>query len=883
MMQYQSSKIKDVLKELNTTKEGLTRAEAVSRFARYGPNEIKKKAKVSPVKIFFDQFKSFIVGILLAAVIISLLLGERLDALVIGIILILNSILGFIQEFKAEKAIEALKKMASLKAAVIRDGKEIKIDAKEIVPGDILLLETGEKIPADSRLIESVNLQTQEAALTGESTPVEKNLDITDKTNIAEQKNMVFSSTIVTNGRAKAVAVRTGMNSEIGKIAEMIQKEKPQMTPLQHKLKKLGELLGGAAIVVCVVVFLAGILFGKEAGEMFIAAISLAVAAIPEGLPAVVTISLALGVQRMVKRHALIRKLPSVETLGSTTVICTDKTGTLTHNEMTVKKLFVNNKIIDITGSGYKSEGVFSYKDKIIDTKNFNLLLKIGAMCNDAKLSEENVIGDPTEAALIVSAAKANLKSELLTHDSPRLGEIQFSSERKRMSTQHSIEGKKTIFTKGAPDIILELCDRILEDGHVRRITREDKKKILETNENFASEALRVLGFAYKQSDKLEEKDLIFVGLQAMIDPPREEAKESIAKCSSAGIKVIMITGDYKKTAEAIGKELGLEGRAIDGHELESIEHLDEHIDNISIYARVDPKHKLQIVEALKRKGYVVAMTGDGVNDAPALKKADIGISMGISGTDVAKEASEMILTDDNFTSIVNAVEEGRGIYDNIKKFVEYLLSSNLGEVLTVFVAIILGMPLPLVAIQILWINLLTDGLPALALGVDPADPNIMNRKPRKKEERILSRFIIRRMIFIGIIMMVGTLIVFRLYDPTNNLIKAQTMAFTTLMMFQMFNVLNCRSENTSLFKIGVFSNMKLIIAMAISIALQFAVIYIPVLSKTFGTTALSGIEWLYAVLVASSVLIYGELDKLIRSRKSITPSEVKEKTSENK
>jgi len=864
-MLFHSVNVEDVFAELKSSPNGLSRGDAVSRFGRYGPNEIKARKQISPGEIFFAQFKSFIVVILLAAVVISLMLGEMLDALVIGIILVVNTILGFLQEFKAEKAIEALKKLSSLKAVVIRDGKEVKVDAKELVPGDVIVLETGEKIPADARIFECVNLELMEASLTGESFPSVKSLDLSEKSNIAGQHNMVFSSTIVTNGRGKAVVVRTGMSSEIGKIADMIQKAKPELTPLQEMLKRLGETLGIITIVVCIVVFLVGILFGNAAGVMFIAAISLAVAAIPEGLPAIVTISLALGVQRMIYRNVLIRKLPSVETLGSTNVICTDKTGTLTHNEMTVRKLFVNDKIIDVSGSGYKAEGVFSFDNNVVDPAGFKLLFEIGVLCNDSKISEGNVVGDPTEAALIVSAAKAGVKADLMNNDIPRIGEIQFSSERKRMSTFHKMHNKSVVFTKGAPDVVLDLCDRILVDGRIDRLSKEDTKKILDINDQFASQALRVLGFAFKDSEKLDEDGLVFVGLQAMIDPPREEAKLAIAKCKSAGIRVIMITGDHKRTAEAIGKELGLEGKVVDGHELDSIVNLEEVVDEIAIYSRVDPRHKLRIVEALRAKGYVVAMTGDGVNDAPALKKADIGIAMGISGTDVAKEASDMILTDDNFASIVNAVEEGRGIFDNIKKFVEYLLSSNLGEILVIFFAIIIGWPLPLVAIQILWINLLTDGFPALALGVDPAEKDIMSRKPRKKSDPLLSKYVLKRMVIIGFIMMLGTLFLFRLFDPANNLIKAQTVAFTALVMFQLFNVLNCRSENSSIFKVGVLGNKKLVLAIVSSIVLQLVVIYVPFFAGVFKTVPLSGIDWLYIILISSSVLVYGEIDKLFR------------------
>jgi len=733
MVKYHSKTIDETVTNLDSSIEkGLTTSQVNERLIKYGKNEIKEEIHTTALQIFINQFKSFIVMILIIAVIISAVIHHYVDAAVIGVILILNTVLGFIQEYKAEKSIEALKKMASLKAVVIRDGKEQKIDAKELVPGDIIVLETGEKIPADARLIKIVNLEAQEAALTGESLPEAKEEKIFEETTgVADRRNMVFSGTIITRGRGLAIVTETGMTSEIGKIAGMIQSEKPKPTPLQIKLKKLGEVLGLGAIIISALVFFIGVATGQPVTEMFITAISLAVAAIPEGLPAVVTIALAIGIQKMIKKNALIRKLPSVETLGSTTVICTDKTGTLTHNEMTVRKIFTNNQVISVTGRGYSTSGTFSIKEQKIDPKQLNLLLTIGALSNDAKLTGEKIIGDPTEGSLIVSAAKAGIIKDELETKYPRLAELEFTSERKRMSTHHNIANKKVIYTKGAPDVVIELCDRIYINGKIERLTPQQKKKILAANELFAKHALRVLGFAYKESEILEETNMVFVGLQGMIDPPRLEVKEAIKKCNSAGMKVVMITGDYKATAEAIGRELGLTGKAIDGQQLEQIHNLEEHIEEISIFARIDPKHKVRIVEALKTRGHIVAMTGDGVNDAPALKKADIGIAMGITGTDVAKEASDMILTDDNFASIVNAVEEGRGIYDNIKKFVRYLISSNIGEILTLFIGLMIGLPLPITALQILWINLVTDGLPALALGVDPKEPDIMERPPR--------------------------------------------------------------------------------------------------------------------------------------------------------
>jgi Ca2+-transporting ATPase len=863
--------IEKIFKELNTGKEGLTEKEAELRLKKYGYNEIKEGKKISPLKIFLQQFNSAVVYILIAALIISLSLGERIDAIVIGVILILNALFGFYQEYRAEKSIEALKKMASLKATVIREGKEKEIDAKLLVPGDIIKLVEGDKIPADSRIFELANLQTQEATLTGESTPVKKELKILpEKTPLADRINMVFSGTVVTAGKGKAIITGTGMGSEIGKIAKLIQETEQEKTPLQKKLNQLGKWLGVVTVIISIIVFLGGILKGGNLMEFFIVAVALAVAAIPEGLPAVVTIGLSIGSMRMVKRNALVRKLPSVETLGSTTVICSDKTGTLTKNEMTVKKIYSNGKIIDVTGSGYEKKGEFLFNNKKVNAKEIELLLKIGALNNDASLTDGKVIGDPTEGSLIVSAAKAGLKKEELEKKHKRIDEIPFSSERKIMTTVHNFNSEKIAFVKGAPEIVLNLCKSISENGKIKKLTKKKRKEILQINQEFGNSALRVLGFAFKtvvNRDRIE-KNLTFVGLQGMIDPPRMEVKDSIKKCKRAGIKVIMITGDHEITAKAIGKEIGIEGDSITGDELERMKErdLEKQVEGIAIYARVNPEHKIKIVDALKKKGHIVAMTGDGVNDAPALKKADIGVGMGITGTDVAKEASDMILTDDNFASIVNAVEEGRGIYDNIKKFVEYLLSSNLGEVLTLFIAIMLGFPLPLIAIMILWINLVTDGLPALALSVDPSEPNIMERKPRNPKEKIISNPVIVRMLIVGFTMMIGTLAIFKFYRPETNIMYAQTIAFSTLMFYQMFNVLNCRSETNSLFKIGVFTNMKLWGAILISILLQILVIHTP-LSTFFKTMPLTLMDWVYVILVSSSVLIIVEIYKFAVSK----------------
>ena len=863
-----SKTIEQVLKELNTSEKGLSQQEAESRLKQYGLNEIKEGKRISPWQIFIEQFNSVVIWILIAATIISAFLKEYIDAIVIIIIIVLIAVLGFVQEYRAERAIEALKKLASLKATVLRNNQKTEIDAKELVIGDIIILETGDKVPADSRLIEVHNFQTLESALTGESQPVKKDIkELPEKTGIADRKNIVFSGTIVVSGRAKAIVIGTGMQTEIGKIAALIQEVKPEPTHLQKKLDQLGKWLSIMTVAIAVIVFVVGLLLHEASLiDMLVFAVALAVAAIPEGLPAVVTISLALGTQRMLKRNALIRRLPSVETLGATTVICTDKTGTLTVNEMTVKRLFINARVIDVTGAGYETKGQFLYKNKPVSFDEIELILRIGALNNNAELKESSLIGDPTEGALIVSAAKAGLIKEELEIEWQRIDEIEFTSERKMMTTIHRHHGEKIAYVKGAPEIVLNLCNYIYINGKAKKLTGEEKNEILEINREFANDALRVLGFAYKTLvDTQPEKNLIFVGLQGMIDPPREEVKAAIEKCKKAGIKVIMITGDHEVTAKAIAKEIGLTGKAMTGQHLDEIKNLEDWVEEIAIFARVDPEHKIKIVDALKKKGHIVAMTGDGVNDAPALKKADIGVAMGITGTDVSKEASSMILTDDNFASIVNAVEEGRGIYDNIKKYVEYLLSSNLGEILTIFIAGILGMGLPVVTIQILWINLVTDGLPALALSVDPNDSNIMSRPPRNPKEHIITKFMNVKMIITAVVMMLITLIVFKFYKPDSNLVYAQTMAFTVLVMLQMYNVFNTRSEKSSAFK-GIFSNKYLLLAVISSIVLQILVVY-PPLNTFFKTTPLSIFDWAIVILVSSSVLIAGELVKYVNAK----------------
>ncbi len=860
-----------VLKELNTTGIGLSQQEAENRLQQYGLNEIKEGKRISAFEIFIGQFKSIVIWILIAATVISAFLREYIDAIVIMVIIVLISVLGFVLEFRAEKAIEALKKMASLKAIVIRGGQRKEIDSKHIVPGDIIILETGNKVPADSRLMENFNLQTQEAALTGESQPVKKSTDVLpDKTAVADMKNMVFSGTIVVSGRAKAIAAATGMQTEIGKIAKMIEEVKPEPTPLQRKMDELGRWIGKAVMAIAVIIFAVVSIFQeKSLLDNLIVAVAVAVAAIPEALLAIVTMTLALGTQRMLKRNALVRRLPSVETLGSTTVICSDKTGTLTANEMTVKKLFANSRVIDVTGTGYETEGKFLYKNKPVRLDEIELLLRIGALNNNAELKGGSLTGDPTEGSLIVSAAKAGLSKKELESEYLRTDEIEFTSERKLMTTIHSHHGEKIAYVKGAPEVVVRLCGCININGKVKKLSEADKEEILKANKEFANDALRVLGFAYKTviEGKEPEKNLIFAGLQGMIDPPREEVKIAIKKCNKAGIKVIMITGDHEITARAVAKEIGLSGKVITGQQLDDIKNLEDSVESVAIFARVNPEHKIRIVDALKKKGHVVAMTGDGVNDAPALKKADIGIAMGISGTDVSKEASSMILTDDNFASIVNAVEEGRGVYDNIRKYIGFLLSGNVGEVLIILLGIVFGLPLPLTATQILLINLVTDGLPALALSADPFEPNAMSRMPRKQDEPIfkgLSPFLI----YYPIAMTTVALLVFSwFYFIKDSLLQAQTATFLTISMFELYQALASRSTIYPALRVGIFKNKFLILAVLSSFAVIAASIFIPSFGKFLDMVPIGIAEFLVIAAISSIGAVIIEICKYYNTR----------------
>ncbi len=850
--------IEDVLRQLKTSEKGLTAHEAEVRLHRDGYNELSVKTGVNGWKILVQQFSSPLVWILLVAVVISVYLGEYVDAIIIGSILVLNALLGFLQEYKAEKAIEALQKMASPKAKVLRNGKEMRVESRMLVLGDIILLETGDIIPADARVLEVHTLETQEASLTGESFPIDKKTEkLALKTPLAERTNCLYALTIITNGHGRAVITATGMKTEVGKIASLIKESTPGLTPLQQKLHELGKQLTLAVIVIALIIFVTGVVQGRNASEMFLTTLALAVAAIPEGLPAVITISLGLGVQKMVKRRALVRKLPSVETLGSVNVICSDKTGTLTHNEMTVTKVWTDDQQYSFSGSGYEAKGEVFLNGTTIDPILIQMLLKIGVQCNNTVLEWENkkrnAIGDPTEAALLISGEKGGIHRATVERIEQRVDEIPFTSERKMMTTLHRVDGKIVSYTKGAPEVVLNFCDKILLNGKVRRLDGELRKTILQQNMQFAQDALRVLAFSYNENIKKEtaEKNMIFVGLQAMIDPPRKEAIEAIKRCQSAGIRTIMITGDQRATAEAIAKQLGMKGITITGQELDLMANLEQKIDEIDVFARVNPEHKLRIIEALQQRGYVVAMTGDGVNDAPALKKADIGVAMGITGTDVAKEASDMILTDDNFATIVNAVEEGRAIFDNIRKFVNYLLSSNLGEIILIFLATLLGMPLPITAIQLLWVNLVTDGLPAVALAFDPAEQGIMKRKPRAAKENILSKKLSENIVVLGFLMGGLTLLLFWLYRDSS-LMKAQTIAFTTIVVLEIVRLQVIRSE----YQLSFFSNWYLVGAVLSSLGLQMLVLYTP-LNKFFDVVPLHIFDWLVIGGIGAALLLF--------------------------
>lgn len=868
-MWYKKSK-NEILEELNVDeKNGLSSEEALKRLEKYGKNKLVTKKKKTIIQQFLAQLKDVMIYILIIAAIISAFLGEISDALIIVLVVLINAIIGVIQESKAEKALDALKELSTPKALVKRDGSLKEILSEDVVPGDIAIIDAGRYIPGDLRLIDTANLKIEESAFTGESVPSEKDASfIADKeVPIGDQNNMAFMSTLATYGRGVGVVVGTGMNTEIGKIAKMIEQEENEQTPLQKKLSELGKILGFLAVGICVLIFVISFFQGRDLLEMFLTAISLAVAAIPEGLPAIVAIVLALGVQRMVKKNAIIRKLPAVETLGSVSIICSDKTGTLTQNKMTVTTVYVNDS--------YIKEGDFN-----LNQNESKLLIDCMVLCNDATYSEKNKTGDPTEIALLESSFKLNILKENLEKEFKRIDEIPFDSDRKLMTTVNLVNEKARVFTKGALDSILSICNKISINGSILDFTPEYKNKILESSNIMSDKALRVLSFAYKDISKDNiildslEKDLIFIGMVGMIDPPRLEVKDSIELCKSAGITPVMITGDHKNTAFAIASELGIAeniSQAITGHEIDQFkeEEFNEKIVNYRVFARVSPEHKVKIVKAFKSHGNIVSMTGDGVNDAPSLKAADIGVAMGITGTDVSKGASDMILTDDNFSTIVSAVEEGRKIYLNIKKSIVFLLSCNLGEILTLFTAILLNWNSPLQPIHILWVNLITDSFPALSLGVDNTKEDVMDKPPRDPKESIFIRSDKIQLIINGILIGGITLFAFKLGERLypSSLVHAQTMAFVVLSVSQLFLSLSLRSNTKSAFSLGIFSNKYLVYSILLGIFLQVIIISIPFIANIFKVTPLLFYDWIVVILVSLIPFVINEILKLFRKK----------------
>ncbi|MCI0646323.1 MAG: cation-translocating P-type ATPase [Chloroflexi bacterium] len=866
-----------IFSHLNATPAGLTGVEAVQRLAEYGPNELQAAHRISPWMLLFEQFKNVLIIILLVATALSAFLGHGTEAIAIAVIVLFAVLLGFVQEYRAERAIEALRQLAAPTATVLRDNEEVELPARDLVPGDVTLLRAGDKVPADVRLTEVVNLQIEEAALTGESIPVEKHAALIpgDDLALGDRKNMGYAGTTATYGRGRGVVVATGMNTQFGKIAQMLQSVETGKTPLQENLDKVGHKLARAAFVIVAIIVALGLFRGQPFIEMLIFGIALAVAVVPEALPAVVTISLALGVQRMVKRNALIRRLPAVETLGSTSVICSDKTGTLTKDEMTARKIFVAGQVLEVSGAGYEPSGQFSRNGSTAEPSSaLKLLLQGAALASDAHIVHSeadgrwHVKGDPTEGALVVAAAKAGLHKANLDTQFPRVNEIPFTSETKRMTTLHKGPEGAVAYSKGAPEIILDSCVRQLTAEGEKALDAASREAILELARQMASEALRVLAVASRAGGTLEtaEHDMTFLGLVGMIDPPRPEAKAAIQTCEQAGIKVVMITGDHPLTAQAVARELGLlkNGRVVTGVELAALSDADfeREVENIEVYARVSPAHKLRVVTALQKNGYIVAMTGDGVNDAPALKKADIGIAMGITGTDVTKEAAAMTLTDDNFASIVAAVEEGRGVFGNIKKYLMYLLSSNIGEIGLMFGATLLGLPLPLTAVQILYVNLATDGLPALALSVDPREADIMHRKPRNPRTGIFTRPIVTLMVVGGLWSALVNLGLFAwALNSGRSLEEAITMTFVLLVLIQFFKAYNFRSDRHSVLN-RPFANKWLNWAILWEVMLLVLIIYVPFLHNAFGTYALPLVDWVIVILLALTISPVLELAK---------------------
>jgi Ca2+-transporting ATPase len=882
--------VEDVASELRATPSGLSTADARQRLAQYGPNELRARHHVSPWVLLAAQFKNVLIVILLVATVLSAFLGHAVEAVAITVIVLFAVLLGFVQEFRAERAIEALREMAAPQATVVRDGQQTQVAAQEVVPGDVLVLHTGDRVAADARLIEAVNLQAQEAALTGESLPVDKRTEAMTGADLGlgDRRNMVYAGTAATYGRGTAMVVATGMATEFGRIAQMLETVETGRTPLQENLDRLGHLLARAALVVVLSIVGLGLFRGQPFIEMLVFGIALAVAVVPEALPAVVTISLALGVQRLVKRRALMRRLPAVETLGSTSVICSDKTGTLTRDEMTARRLYVAGHFIDLSGAGYRPQGEFTVEGTRIDPAEehghplagpLGDLLCAAALASDARIVESehedewDVRGDPTEGALIVAAAKAGLQKATLEERFPRRHEIPFASETKRMTTLHAADGSLVAFSKGAPEVLLASCRaRRTSDGETP-LDETGRQAILDAAQKMAGEALRVLAVARRHGATPDdaEREMTFLGLVGMIDPPRPEARQAIRTCEEAGIRVVMITGDHPVTARAVADELGIlkGGRVVIGAELEELDDpaLEREVEQISVCARVSPAHKLRVVEALQKNGHVVAMTGDGVNDAPALKRADIGVAMGITGTDVAKEAAAMTLIDDNFASIVAAVEEGRGIFGNIKKYLMFLLSSNVGEIGLMAGATVMGLPLPLTAVQILYVNLATDGLPALALAVDPPESDLMRRAPRNPRRGIFARPVVVLMVVGGVWSMLVNLSLFVwALGSGRGVVEAMTMTFVSLVLIQFIKAYNFRSDRLSVLD-RPFANRWLNLAIVWELVLLAAIIYVPFLRAPFGIFVLPWIDWAIVAGLSLTILPVLEIAKWMERR----------------
>ncbi|MBL7126487.1 MAG: HAD-IC family P-type ATPase [Dehalococcoidales bacterium] len=878
----------EALEALGSRRSGLAADEVRTRRLQYGPNEFKGKKKTPPIIVFLRQFLSPLIYVLMVAAIISLIVEHFIDAGVILGVLFLNAAIGFIQEIRAEKAMAALIQMAAPKARVRRDGEMKLIAARDIVPGDIMLLETGDRVPADARLIEVSNLKVNEAMLTGESMPVDKATDaFSEDVPLAERKNMVHMGTIVNYGRATALAVRTGMATDIGQIATAIQEIKPEKTPLQKNISKLSRYIVVLFLGICALLVAVGLLKGLDWLEVFLLAVAAAVSAIPEGLPTVVTVVLAIGMRIMARRNAIIRKLVAVETLGSATVICSDKTGTLTLNEMTVQRLYLDGQTIEITGEGYVPRGEFRRDGQLIDPQNeppVNLMLRISALCNDSFLTRKDndeccdIYGDPTEGALLVAATKAGMNKEKLEKAYPRLDEIPFQSEKQYMATLHPRDGGRVVYVKGSVERVLALSKYRLKGEQVVPLTEKDADVVTQANTDMAGQALRVIATAYAElPSELEDlKDehirgnLVFVGLAGMADLPREEAREAIKLCKQAGIRVAMITGDHKITAESIARQLDLPpGKTVTGLELQQMtdEELFEQVEDISVFARIEPLHKLRIVNALKSHGHVVAMTGDGVNDAPALKAANIGIAMGITGTDVAKESSDMILVDDNFTSVVAAVEEGRAIFNRLRNVIFFLLSTNLGELLVLTLALLFVGKAPLLAVQIIWINLVTDTTAAVPLGLEPKFGDELKQPPRHPRVGMVFPGLLLRIIFMATFMGVGAFLVFRWAEPRMSIEEARTITFCTIVAFEWFRAFNARSDEYTIFRLGIFRNRWLLMAIAGAIALQMLAVYAPFMQVAFRTVPLTVEKWGIALLAAGSLFVIEETRKALFPR----------------